>query len=172
MPGFCRKCTTSNIHLQTLTAKMVHIRCWLRQNQKYFHPIFTTKVCLTVAGQFMLPSHSLAEISIRPHHWCTVTVAQSNCSTMTARGARAEPLCHSLSSWHQCQRGHLMSKVLRTQVLPKTNLLKMSSHAAGPRGTARHSSWLTKKNKPCKSRIPRKGWRADCWNREKDPGTL
>lgn len=122
------------------------------------------------------PFPSLAEISVRPYYSCTVTVAQSNSSTMTARGPRAEwgslfsplpeqlaPVPEKAPPWARCSEH---------RCFPKAYWLKTSSRAAfhqvvtwvtGPRSRAAgetytiwHSSGLTKKNKLCKSRIPRK----------------
>ena len=94
MPVLRRKCTNSNVHLQSQTAKtsqVGHIKHWPRQKQKHFHPIFMTRVCFILTGQ--LRYHFLLQRKFQSDHTtadCTTILSQHNCSIITTNGARAE----------------------------------------------------------------------------------
>lgn len=113
-----------------------------------------------------LPFPSLAEIPLLHCH-CGPEQLQHNDNSWCQTRVR-QPLFSSPWAAGTSARGHLLNKVLRTSQNKPTDWKWVATlrgslvHVTGLLGRLAHSSWLTKKNKLCKSRIPRKDWRADC----------
>lgn len=76
MPGPRRKCTNSNVHVQSEAARTqpaVHIK-HRTHKQKHLHPVFMARVCFTSAGQ--LPHSFLLQTGR------TTALSQHHCSTI------------------------------------------------------------------------------------------